>query len=167
MKASQIYINEFYAWYPEPKKGQFTMGGMKVKVLNVQTRKYRGDSNARTWVKVIRMSDEKILEVRARELLDFWDAYEAEVEAINKEREERQAQAGRKRVRYDITQTLIAWKLQERTGMLTVGSLKYYPHNDSVMIPASMLISWLGISEEMIEDAVSKHMEIHEEVQTA
>ena len=159
MNAGQLYTDEFYAWSPYPKKGRFTPGAVKVRLTNVETRKSREDANARTFAVITVMETGEKRTVRAREIVAFWDDYHNEAEFLKKEREDRELELRRHQTKELVMSSVIATKLQEKTGMQLVGKIQYSPYSETVIIPLNEIIQWLGITDEEINTWVNKVLE--------
>jgi hypothetical protein len=159
MKASQLYVGEYYAWTPYPPKGKLAKDAVKVRLRGTLTRKGRFDTNAKTFALITVVDTGREKEVRARELVDFWDNYESEIELIRREAREREAEVHRNRVHDVMVATLLTRELRDATGMDLVGQLEYARYNRRVTIPVEPLLKWLDISESDIENAVDKYIE--------
>lgn len=139
MNASELWSGQEYAWAEYRPRGRFPMNAIKVKVSKVYKQRQAHNNNASTYadVEVLegRREGQKI-QVRARDIVDFWDEYSQEKEhreeTLRKEREiaeklreqqrvEREARLAReaeeaeeRRQRREAQSKLIAIKLQEK-----------------------------------------------------
>lgn len=159
MNAGQLYINEYYAWSPYPKKGRFTHGARKVRLVNVETHKSRSDSNAKTFAVIIIDGTEQRMTVRAREIVAFWDDYHNEAEFLRKEEQDRVDERRRQQTKELVMSSIIANQLQEKTGMQLNGRIQYSPYAETITLPISEVVTWLGITDEFIDDKVTKVLE--------
>jgi hypothetical protein len=159
MNASQLYTDEYYAWHPYPRRGKFTNGARKARLVNVETRKSRYDTNAKTYAHIILTDTEEKKMVRAREIVGFWDDYSREVEFIRREREDRDIEIRRGQMREMVMSSTIATRLQEKTGMQVVGTIQYQPHAERVSLPLGELVLWLEITEDDINATINQAME--------
>lgn len=160
MNANSLYVGDYYAWSPYPKKGRFTMNCEKVRLRSVETQRSRYEKNAKTFANVTLVDRDppREMRVRARELVDFWDDYKREHDLLMEEQLEREHERMRNSLKQQITAALIGHKLQERTGLQVHGSVSYSPYSEQVTFPSAPFLSWLAITDEEIMEAVDKHM---------
>ena len=165
MNAGQLYTDEYYAWSPYPLKGKFTPNAQKVRLTSVETRKQRGDANARTYaiVTVVETGEKKT--VRAREIVGFWDDYHNEAEFLRKERLDREREVQRQQTREMVMSALIATKLQEKTDMQIHSVIQYRPYSETIVLSLNEVVQWLGITDQDVEAKVNLVMEEDAEVQ--
>lgn len=158
MKASQLYVGEYYAWSQYPSKGKFTTGGVRVRLRGTETRKGYTDINAKTYALITVVDSGRESAVPARQILDFWDNYKREIDLIEREAVEREAAIERAQIKAAMVSTMISVKIREQTGMDLIGVLEYSSYNKRISIPTENIFKWLGISDNDIEDAVDKHI---------
>lgn len=172
MNANQIYAGEEYAWYQNKPKGYTPSGAVKVKVLSVSKRRNSWQKNASTEVEIEVLelgtspySYHKVGQTRtvpARDILDFWDDYEDEMEMKREEerlRKIRQAEEAkareeerrRRQTRILVLQEKVGSKLVERG--LPYGSVSLLG-DKTVSMPLDNLLVWLGITDAEIDAAV-------------
>lgn len=157
IKASQLYVGEYYAHVTSPPKGRLATNGKKVRLRGTETRKSSRSTNARTFalITVVDTGQEKT--VRARELVDFWNNYEGEIEAIKREQAERAAQQYRTQVRSSMVEVLIAQHFKQITGIDVIGRLSV--GFKEIRLPIPVIFEWLDITEEEIEKKVDNYLE--------
>lgn len=160
MQASLIHPQEYYAWHRNPPKGAIPLGALKVRVRDVIKTKGMFETNARTMVNIIVVDTGQEKQVRAREIIDFWDSYEREAAYLIREQSERERKHRRERKRPQILRARIEHELAEK-GLLTTGQTTIYGSNIQLPLPAIM--EWLGINWDEIEVALDKLMEDAEE----
>lgn len=159
MIASNLYIDEFYAYSPSPKKGHFTHGAVKVKLANVETRKSRYDTNAKTYAVITILETGEKKTVRAREIVAFWDDYQNEANFLKKEQQDRENEHRRQKTKELVMSTVIATKLQEKTGMQLQGQIEYSPYSETITLPLGEVVTWLGITDAEVNNWVNKVLE--------
>lgn len=159
MKASQLYIGEYYAWTSHPTKGRITLNAKKVYLKSTETHKGRFDTNAKTHavIRIVDSNQEK--RVRAREIVDFWDSYQDEMNVIKQEEIEQKAEQHRSNVRNAMVASMVSHKMGKSLGKDLTGQLFYDSYSQCIRIPIRPMLSLLGISESQIEIAVDKHIE--------
>lgn len=158
MKASSLWVGEFYAWSTSPAKGKFTLGGRKVVLRGTKTRKDRFSTNAKTFAQITVVETGRELEVPARQILAFWDEYERELDARQREKKEAEQKLNRERVKNAMISVILSERLKEVTGMELLGRIKYSPYANTVTLPVDSLLKWLEVSDEDIEKAVTDHI---------
>jgi len=161
MNANELYVGEFYAWFPKRPKGSIPIGAAKVEVTRIRKVKSLYDKNRKTEVQI------KVIEpgkgynlsyykeghettVSSRELLDFWAFYKDEEAALLLEEERRTYDTRKRRARQKVLSDLLDARFTEKglpSGTITVSY-------SSVSIPTEALASWLGISEDEVAAAV-------------
>ncbi len=154
MKASQLYVGEFYAWHAFPPKGGFTTKAQKVQLRGIERKKLSYHQNARTVARITVVETGKDRAVRAREIIDFWDNYERELGLVRNEEAEAKALVHRQNLKIGVIEELVRTAMKEKTGM-EVGRFNY--NNSSFTISAKVLMDWLGISDSDIERAIDEH----------
>jgi len=159
MNAAQLYTGELYAWSAYPKKGRFTHGAVKVRLTNVETRKARYDTNAKTFavITVVETGEKKT--VRAREIVAFWDDYQNERDFLKKEEQDREDARRRQQAKDLIMSSLIAKKIQDRTGMQLTGRVQYAPYAETITLPIDEVVKWLEITDMEIDTLVTEVLE--------
>lgn len=158
MNAGQLYVGEYYAYYEMRPRGIRTpIGAKKVRVTNIETRKDRFATNAKTFVHVVDIDSGREKVVRARDIIDFWDSYEAEASLVLQEREERQRSETLRQLKKAITESAISFRANER-GLLVAGNTNVDIVYGSVSFPLDAVLSWLEISEDEITTAVNRNL---------
>ena len=155
MKASLLYAGEYYAWHPDPPKGKIPIGAKRVRLRHTEQRKPSYANNRSTFaaITIVDTGQEKM--VRARELIDFWDAYKDEEAHLLAERREREKELRRRQLHDEITVSLANNELQLRNIPVVVTS--YY--HDSFVVSRESVFRWLGISEDQVTEAIDRVIE--------
>jgi hypothetical protein len=171
MNANHIFTHEEYAWYQNKPKGRTPSGAAKVKVLGTRKVKSAWAKNASSEVEVLILkkgswysSPEEGSKrwVPARDIIDYWDAYEDEQNALAAERAERARlaeiqRAERERLRHEaqvrtlVLQEILGRRLVEKG--LPYGSFSMLG-NETASVKLHVLLDWLGITEDEIHAGV-------------
>lgn len=160
MNAGSLYVGDYYAWSPNPRKGHFTMGCQKVRLRSVETQRSRWEKNAKTFANVtlVERDPPKEMRVRARELVDFWDDWKREYDMIMEEQLERERERMKRNLRDQMVGALISHKLREKIGVEINGTVSYSPYSEQITLNARPILEWLGITDEDIEGKVEERM---------
>ena len=162
MNANEIYVGEFYAWYPNRPKGQIPVGAAKVVVTRVRKVKQLYDKNRKTEVtiKVVEQGKggsllyygvDRETTVSSRELIDYWAFYKDEEDALLREQERKTYDIRKNKARRKVLHDLLDARLAEKG--IPSGSISLH-YSSSASIDVDVLINWLKISEQEIADAV-------------
>lgn len=93
MNAQSIWVGNWYAWcrYGKPKGVTFVSSHVyKVRALKLTKEKSHYSERASTYV-TVEDEDGRIFQARARDILSFWEDYEAQLKQHERERAERDA----------------------------------------------------------------------------
>lgn len=159
MNAQSLFVGEHYAWRDDRRKGVFHTDAVKVRVMGVSQKRKAGNLKFSTSVKVFVIETERMLEVPAREIIDYWDSYVDEREHVRREKELRDAAVTKRRLKEEI-------KLQMAQSALRMKGV----HPDMVLVSIGAFhidfkmnketaLDWLGITEQAVDDAVSRRMD--------
>jgi hypothetical protein len=152
LKASLLYVGEYYAYYKDPPKGRVPIGAKKVRLRYTEQRKRSNMDNRQTFAAVtVADSGQEIL-VRARDLVDFWDAYKNEEAILLKEKLEREKVAYRYQVKTMALTSVLTHRLRERNVPLVIVD----GYSNYVKVTIDSLFKWLDISEDEVEAAIEK-----------
>ena len=153
MKALDLWAGTEYAWCDDRPKGVETPRGcVRVKVIKVFQKKDYYSERARTLVAVEVIEDRnkyprfapgKHLEVRARDIVDFWDEYEERLEVLTAE--ERRVE--QERVAERDKQEALASAIADALAMRGLPRDKVFVDYSFVRIPVGVVRDWLGLEE--------------------
>ncbi len=107
MNAQSIWAGEEYAFYPYRPNQTFVMGGRRLRAIKVVKRREFGNSKMSSFVigtELDKVTGEVIreeIEVRTRDVIDFWEDYENERKAVDRKRQEAQREAEEARARFE------------------------------------------------------------------
>lgn len=163
MNSNQIYEGEMYAYWPGKPRGMTPTGAAKVRANRLKKSKYTYEKNRRTEVEITvvapgtagtlsYLTEGRTMLVPARDIIDFWDSYKDEEALLLEERERRNYAHRRVAVQKAVLENLIGGKLGNfglPHGIINVSS-----SGDWVTIPLAPVLSWLGITEDEVEEAV-------------
>lgn len=158
MNASQLYSGEYYAYHPYPPRGRIPVDAIKVMLRHTEQRKRSYDKNRHTVAAITLVESGREISVPARQLIMFWDDYEAEQQHMLEEKAERERLQMRRNLRREILQSIINTHLAERNIPLTV-TLDW--REVTAYVNVSGLLEWLGITEAVINEAIDYEMERH------
>jgi hypothetical protein len=167
MQAGLIHAGEYYAYFNSPPKGVIPLGAKKCRVRDVKKVKGLWDTNAKTVVDIVIVDTGRELQVRARDIISYWDEYERESAFLLREKEERDAahrervekmekQRRRDNVRTGVVQTILEDRFMDKgilaTGQVTVGY-------SSISFPLRFWIEYFAITDDEIEESIDRIMD--------
>jgi hypothetical protein len=155
LRASLLYSGEYYAWHPDPPKGKIPLGAKKVRLRHTEQRKASYASNRSTFAAITIVDTGQEKTVRARELIDFWEAYKDEEAHLLKERREKEKEMRRIQLRKDITLSMVNAQLQMREIPLVFSS----NYVTTLYLDTNLALRWLDITEEEISEAIERAIE--------
>lgn len=145
MNAQSIWAGQYYAYLSHRPRGtSFVKGARKVRVIRVFKRQQYGNERATTFVEVEDVQSGNTLNVRARDILSFWEDYEAQLnQRLRKEQEDRERRDAENKARIDESEKIRA--LLAAHGVTTTSGVNVWTR--SVTISYDQLRRLLGEEE--------------------
>jgi hypothetical protein len=105
MNAQSIWAGEEYAFYPYKGNQAFMWNARRLRAVKVTKRREFGNSKMSSFVEGVELDKETgdvlrdgaVIEVRTRDVIDFWEDYSNELAAKNRKRQEEREVAERMR----------------------------------------------------------------------
>lgn len=105
MNATSIWAGEEYAFYPYKGNQSFMWNARRLRAIKVTKRREYGNSKMSSFVEGVELDKETgaelrdgaTIEVRTRDVIDFWEDYKNELDAKNRKRAEEREVAERLR----------------------------------------------------------------------
>jgi len=155
MNAGQLFTNELYAWKQNRSKGQMPLDALKVRLRHTEQRKRDYMQNRSTYAAITVVDTGREYTVPAREIVDFWDAYEGERDVLLEERRQAEMKRRRETLRKEVLEGMVNYRLQEREIPL-VPKLNFW--GSTAEIPTDQFVRWLEITEADIQRAIDEAM---------
>jgi hypothetical protein len=150
MNAQSVHVGYEYAWAQNKRKGEFPMRAVRVRVLGKFSRVEWGNTRETTYAKVLKLDSDPPREAIApiRDIVDFWDNYVNEKEAIERDGKERGAvvdanRANSERILKEIENWFKRTFYNPPEFTVTGGSKTY------LTFDREELLNWLGISTDI------------------
>ena len=158
MKAQDLWAGTEYAWCPERPRGVETPTYcVRVRVIKVFQKRDWAAERASTKVEVIVVEDKeyqygshvaypagKHLEVRARDIVDFWDEYKERLDVIEAERTRKE----RERHERQAKETAMADKIRDALALRGLNRDAIVVRGRNVIIEQDEIEGWLGLTAE-------------------